>query len=167
MEYKGFKIRNALPGDAEEIAQIYNHYIEKTIITFEEEVVTGDTIEGRMQNVRSSRFPWLVAERDGRLLGYSYAGRWKDRCSYRYSSEVTVYLRPGHFGKGVGSALYSELLPALKARGIHVAVGGIALPNEASVKLHEKMGFLKAAHFKEVGFKFDRWIDVGYWQCIL
>ena len=167
MEDRNYIIRDALPGDAEEIARIYNYYIEKTIITFEEEAVSGDTIEGRMQDVRSSRFPWFVAEQDGRLLGYSYACKWKERRSYRYSSEVTVYLGPGHVGKGIGTALYGKLLPAIKSRRIHVAVGGIALPNEASVKLHEKMGFLKSAHFKEVGFKFNRWIDVGYWQCIL
>ena len=111
--------------------------------------------------------PWFVAEQDGVILGYSYASKWKGRCAYRYSMEVTVYLRPDRVGRGLGSALYSKLLPALKSQRIHVAVGIIALPNEASVKLHEKMGFLKAAHFKEVGFKFERWIDVGYWQLIL
>ena len=78
--------------------------------------------------------------------------------------EVTVYVAPGHAGRGIGSRLYGELFPILKTRGIHAVIGGIALPNEASVALHEKFGMRKVAHFEEVGFKFDRWIDVGYWQ---
>ena len=90
----------------------------------------------------------------------------RERCVSLFT-EVTVYVIPDHVGKGIGSALYSKLLPALKSQGIHVAIGGIALPNEASIKFHEKMGFFKVAHFQEVGFKFNRWIDVGYWQRIL
>ncbi len=167
MKDQKYKIRDVLPGDAAGIAQIYNHYIENTIVTFEEEAVSGEDICQRIKNVRSSRLPWFVAERDGEILGYSYASRWKERCAYRYSMEVTVYLGSAHAGKGLGAALYGELLPALKSREIHVAVGVIALPNAASVNLHEKMGFLKVAHFKEVGYKFDRWIDVGCWQILL
>ena len=83
---------------------------------------------------------------------------------YRFSVEVTVYVAPGHAGRGIGSTLYGELFPMLKTLGIRAVIGGIALPNEASVALHEKFGMRKVAHFGEVGFKFDRWIDVGYWQ---
>ena len=162
-----FSIRSVLSDDAAELAKIYNHYIENTIITFEEESVTDDIIKERITEVQSSHLPWLVVEQEGNILGYAYAGKWKGRCAYRYSVEVTVYLRPDSVGKGIGSALYSKLLPALKTRGTHVAIGGIALPNKESVNLHEKMGFLKVAHFKEVGFKFNHWIDVGYWQRIL
>ena len=167
MEEKNYIIRNVLSDDAEEIARIYNHYITETIITFEEEAVTGDIIRERINEVRSARLPWFVAEREDYILGYCYAAKWKERCAYRFSTEVTVYLRPDLAGKGIGSSLYGKLIPVLKDRGIHAAVGGIALPNEASIYLHEKMGFVKAAHFKEVGFKFDRWIDVGFWQLIL
>lgn len=85
----------------------------------------------------------------------------------RFSTEVTAYVALDHTGQGIGSRLYGELLPALKDRDIHAVLGEIALPDEASVSFHEKFGFSKVAHFREVGFKFNRWIDVGYWQCIL
>lgn len=167
MDDQKYKIRNVLPGDAPEIVKIYNYYIANTVITFEEDAVCVDTINERINEIQMSNLPWLIAEQDGKILGYSYSNKWKGRCAYRYSTEVTVYISPDYVGKGIGSALYGRLLPALKSQGIHVAIGGIALPNEASIKLHEKMGFLKVAHFQEVGFKFNRWVDVGYWQHIL
>jgi L-amino acid N-acyltransferase YncA len=89
------------------------------------------------------------------------------RCAYRYSVESTVYLDPSFTGKGVGTRLYERLLASLRASGIHVVIGGIALPNPRSVAFHEKFGLTKAAHFNEVGFKFGEWIDVGYWQARL
>jgi L-amino acid N-acyltransferase YncA len=104
---------------------------------------------------------------EDQILGYSYAGKWKGRCAYRNSFEATVYLSSDHVGNGIGSAPCGKLLAALKPLGIHMAIGSIALPNEANVRLHEKKGFEKAAHFEDVGFKFNRWIDVGYWQRIL
>lgn len=162
-----YKIRDVLTVDATEIAQIYNHYISHTIITFEEENVSGDVISARIEAARLSHLPWIVAEQEGNILGYAYASEWNGRSAYRYSKEVTVYVSPDHVGKGLGSALYKRLLSALKSCGIHVAIAGISLPNEASIKLHERMGFSKVAQFSEVGFKFDRWIDVGYWQRIL
>ncbi|HEV8248126.1 MAG TPA: GNAT family N-acetyltransferase, partial [Polyangiaceae bacterium] len=98
------------------------------------------------------------------IVGYAYATRWRTRPAYRFSTEITVYLDPECRRLGIGSRLYEELLAKLQARGVHAAMAGIALPNEASVALHEKFGFSKVAHFKEVGFKFNTWIDVGYWQ---
>jgi phosphinothricin acetyltransferase len=110
-------------------------------------------------------YPWLVAlDGDGMVVGYSYAIKWKERVAYRHTAEATVYLRDGHVGRGHGRALYAALLQALDARGCHVVLGCIAIPNEASVALHERMGFRKVAHFNEVGFKHGRWLDVGYWQ---
>jgi phosphinothricin acetyltransferase len=167
MEELKYKIRDALSIDAKEIAQIYNHYITNTIITFEEDIVSDAIICDRINEVQGAGLPWFVAEQNGKILGYCYASKWKGRCAYRFSAEVTVYVNPEQVGKGIGFALYSKLLPALKDHGIHVAIGGIALPNEVSIKLHEKLGFLKVAQFAEVGFKFNRWIDVGYWQRIL
>lgn len=160
-------IRGVLPADSEAVAKIYNHYVRKTIITFEDKPVSPGEIKKRIQEVLSFALPWLVAELQGEILGYAYASKWKARAAYRFSVEVTVYVSPEHFRHGIGSQLYNHLLPALKAKGVHVAMGGIALPNIASVGLHEKLGFEKVAHFKEVGFKFDQWVDVGYWQCIL
>ena len=113
--------------------------------------------------------PWLVAEGPAQeCAGYAYAGRrHKNRCAYRHSVEVTVYVEPEAVGAGWGTQLYAGLFAALRQTAAHFAVGGIALPNDASVALHEKFGMRKVAHFSEVGFKFDRWIDVGYWQLLL
>lgn len=137
------------------------------MITFEKELVSAAEIAQRIEDVRSASLPWLVAEQAGRVVGYAYATKWKARFGYRFSAEVTVYVAPADAGRRIGSNLYAELFPILRARGIHAVIGGIAMPNEASVALHEKFGMRKVAHFKEVGFKFDRWVDVGYWQCML
>jgi len=157
-------IRPATPQDAADLAAIYNPYIEKTIITFEEQAITPADIAQRVTEVQSAELPWLVAEIGGRVVGYAYASKWKGRCAYRYSVESTVYLNESQTGKGLGTQLYRALLNELAGRKIHAVIGGIALPNEASVKLHERLGFKKVAHFPEVGFKFGRWVDVGYWQ---
>lgn len=157
-------IREALPGDAAGIARIYNHYVSQTVITFEEDPVSTTEMSSRISEAGSATLPWLVAERGDSLLGYAYARKWGVRSAYRLTTEVTLYVAPDFGRIGIGSRLYEDLLPRLQARGIHTAIGGIALPNEASVALHEKFGFSKAAHFREVGFKFNRWVDVGYWQ---
>ncbi|MEJ2479827.1 MAG: GNAT family N-acetyltransferase [Acidihalobacter sp.] len=157
-------IRTATAGDAEGIAEIYNHYIANTVITFEEQTVTPQQMAERIEAVGSDSLPWLAAERDGRLLGYAYATPWKTRSAYRFAVETTVYLDPEALGQGIGSRLYETLFADLGRRGVRAAIGGIALPNPASVALHEKLGMKKVAHFERVGFKFDQWIDVGYWQ---
>ena len=157
-------IRSANPTDAEAITAIYNHYIRETIITFEEEeIVVGDML-ARMAEIEGTHLPWIVAEQYGEVIGYAYAAKWKSRCSYRYSAEATVYLNPKFTGRGIGHSLYGELIALVREQGAHVLIGGIALPNDASVALHEKLGMKKVAHFEAVGYKFDTWIDVGYWQ---
>ena len=161
------RIRPADGADADALGAIYNHYVTQTVATFEEQALSAAEVVARIQAVQAMALPWLIAEQDGTVLGYAYATRWKQRASYRLSTETTVYLQPGCSGRGIGSALYEQLLRALRARGIHTAVGGIALPNEASVALHEKFGFEKVAQFREIGFKLGRWVDVGYWQKIL
>jgi phosphinothricin acetyltransferase len=163
-------IRAATLSDAAAIAGIYNHYVTETVVTFEEEPVPAAEIARRIEEVQSASLPWLVAEAGADasdIAGYAYATRWKVRSGYRLSAEITVYLAPGRAGQGIGSKLYGQLFPLLQARRIHAVMGGIALPNEASVALHEKFGMRKVAHFEQVGFKLDRWIDVGYWQRIL
>jgi phosphinothricin acetyltransferase len=136
-------------------------------VTFEEEALPPSEIAQRIKVVWSASLPWLVAEVGGQVAGYAYASKWHGRSAYRFSTEITVYVAPAHVGRGIGSKLYGQLFPILRDRGIHAVIGGIALPNEASVALHEKFGLEKVAHFREVGYKFDRWIDVGYWQRIL
>lgn len=157
-------IRAATPADAAGIAEIYNHYVASTIVTFEEEPVSTADYAKRIEAVQSASLPWLVAEEASRIVGYAYAAKWHARSAYRFSVEVTAYLAPTDTGRGLGTALYGELFPMLETRGFHSMLGGISLPNEASVALHEKFGLRKAAHYREVGFKFGRWIDVGYWQ---
>ncbi|GAB2879928.1 GNAT family N-acetyltransferase [Pseudoduganella ginsengisoli] len=157
-------LRDATVDDAPAIAAIYNPYIIDTTISFEEDPVQDDEIARRIGDVQAAGLPWLVAEEEGVVIGYAYATKWRVRHAYRHSVESTVYLAPAAARKGVGSALYQALLERLRAGGYHLVIGGIALPNDASVALHEKMGYEKAAHFKEVGFKFGRWLDVGYWQ---
>ena len=160
-------IRSAEPTDADAIARIYNYYIAETVVTFEVDELSSAEIAERIQAIQSDSYPWLVAQQGEDVVGYAYAGKWHSRCAYRFAAEMTVYLAPGHARNGLGSRLYERVIELLKPRGIHTVIGGIALPNDASVALHEKFGFQKAAHYREVGFKFDRWIDVGYWQRIL
>ena len=158
-------IHGVILDNAEAICNIYSHYIEETLVTFEEESVSIEKMQCRI-NDEAGSFPWLVFESDGDILGYAYASRWKGRCAYRYSVESTVYLAPDVTGRGIGSQLYDALLPILRDRAIHSLIGGIALSNPAIINLHEKMGFKRVAHFKEIGWKFKKWIDVGYWKLI-
>jgi phosphinothricin acetyltransferase len=158
------EIRPAVPADADALSRIYNHYVAKTHVTFEEDPITPDEMARRIHDVAGADFPWIVGERNGRLVGYAYVGPWRPREAYRFSAEATVYIDSASTGQGIGSQLYGALLPAAAARGLHVVVGVIALPNDASVRLHERFGFKKVAHLEEIGFKFGRWIDVGYWE---
>jgi L-amino acid N-acyltransferase YncA len=157
-------IRPATGADATAVADVYNHYIKETTVTFEEAEVIPSEIGRRIQEVASASLPWLIAEQEATVVGYAYAGKWHSRTGYRFSAEIAVYVEADHTRIGAGSRLYDHLFPMLQARGIHAVMAGIALPNEPSVALHEKFGLTKVAHFTEVGFKFDRWIDVGYWQ---
>ena len=156
-------IRHATLADAAQICAIYNHYVLETNVTFEEESLEVDTMSRRMQTVLTE-LPWLVCADEQGLLGYSYATRWQQRSAYRHSLEATVYLRPDAVGKGIGFQLYDALLSKLRTGSHHTVVGCIALPNEASIALHERLGFKKVGHFREVGRKFGTWLDVGYWQ---
>jgi L-amino acid N-acyltransferase YncA len=159
-------IRNVNIEDAGAICDIYNHYVLNTTITFEEEPVSIKEMQGRIVEVTAS-LPWSVSEESGKVIGYAFASNWKSRCAYRFSVESTVYLHPDFIGKGIGRRLYESLISELRNRSLHGVIGGIALPNEGSVALHERLGFIKVAHFKEVGLKFGQWIDVGYWQLLL
>jgi phosphinothricin acetyltransferase len=159
-------IRDITVSDAPQICEIYNHYILNTIITFEELIVSEQEMRLRIEET-IKKLPWIVFEKEGEISGYAYASEWKSRCAYKYSLESTVYLRNGSEGNGIGSQLYDVLIRKIKDKKYHAIIGGISLPNEASIALHEKYGFEKIGHFKEVGYKFNSWIDVGYWELIL
>ena len=160
-------IRMATVEDAAAIAAIYNPYVADTCITFETEPVQAAGMAARITEVLDAGLPWLLAEDAAGVAGFAYASKWKGRCAYRFSVESTVYLHRGHTGRGIGRALYGRLLEEIRARRMHAVIGGIALPNAASVALHERLGFRKVAHFEQVGYKQDRWVDVGYWQLLI
>lgn len=160
-------IRDATIDDAGAICTIYNYYIENTVISFEEEPLVVEDMQKRMETVFSNKLPWLVYLDKHEITGYAYATRWHSRASYKYSVESSVYLKHDVIGNGIGSSLYAELIDRLQALNYHAVIGGIALPNAASVALHEKFGFEQVAHYRETGFKYGKWIDVGYWELIL
>ena len=159
-------IRPALPDDAPQICDIYNRYVGQTIITFEEETVSNAEMSRRIADTTVT-FPWLVAECNGSIAGYAYATTWKSRSAYRFAVESAIYLKPDLTGQGIGHELYETLIGELRKRRVHSVIGGIALPNPASVALHEKLGFSKIGQFREVGWKLDTWVDVGYWELVL
>lgn len=159
-------VRLAGEADVPRIQAIYNHYITTSTATFEEHELDLPQVRARIDKVRSTGFPWTVVGGET-IEGYAYARPWHERAAYRYSAEVSLYVAPGCLQRGVGTALYRDLLTRLSTAGMRTAIGGVALPNPASVALHEKFGFEKVAHYKAVGFKFDRWIDVAYYQYLL
>lgn len=159
-------IRTASMKDSPAIAAIYNWYIENTTITFEEEVVEPGDMAQRMV-VADQTQPWLVLEIDGEILGFACAAKWKQRSAYRFARETSIYVLEKEHGKGHGRALYEALIKELRETSIHVLIAGIALPNDRSIELHEKLGFEKVGEFREVGKKFGRFLDVGYWQLTL
>lgn len=157
-------VRTVLITDAAAIAEIYNYYVTRTTVSFEETPVSAEQMAQRIAAVLDQQLPWLVAELDGELVGYAYASRWKERSAYRFAVESSVYLRHGLAARGLGTQLYRQLLADLHKAGKHTVIGGVTLPNEASIGLHRKLGFEQVALFRQVGYKFDRWLDVSYWQ---
>lgn len=160
-------IRLVILEDAQGICDIYNHYVEKSISTFETEPITAEAMTERIEQVIFGyKLPWFVYAVDEKILGYSYATKWKPRVAYSKTVETSIYIHPNHIGRGIGRQLYSATVEWLKELEFHSLLGGIALPNDASIELHEKLGFQKVGQLKEVGYKFDKWIDVGYWELV-
>ncbi|MES1991914.1 MAG: arsinothricin resistance N-acetyltransferase ArsN1 family B [Pseudomonadota bacterium] len=155
-------IRIARVSDAKAIGDIYAPYVRDTVISFE--YVPSDEAEMKARIVKiTSRLPWLVYEEAGAVLGYAYASPHRDRAAYQWSVEVGIYIGSEAQRRGIGRALYAVLLSALRLQGCHRAYGGITLPNAASVGLHEACGFKAIGIYREVGFKFGKWHDVGWW----
>jgi phosphinothricin acetyltransferase len=159
-------IRTATTNDAGAVQAIYAPYVEKTAISFEEIAPNVDEMAARIEAVLQN-YPYLIAEREDQIIGYAYAGRHAARAAYRFSVEVTAYVAEDARRTGVGRALYGVLLPELAGRGFHAAYAGVTLPNPASVGLLEAVGFEQLGTYREVGFKFGQWLDVGWWQKIL
>jgi phosphinothricin acetyltransferase len=157
-------VRPVRAEDAAAICAIYNHHVTDTVVTFEETPVAAEEMARR---IRESVHPWLVVEDEGDVAGYASASTWKSRASYRHTVESSVYVDRGFQRRGHGRRLYEALLAELRARHVHCVVAGISLPNAASVALHERLGFAPAGVLREVGHKFDRWVDVGYWTLVL
>ncbi|MDP9073914.1 MAG: N-acetyltransferase family protein [Actinomycetota bacterium] len=159
----GVHVRLATATDAPAIQAVYAPFVEATPISFEYEVPTADHIAARISATLPD-FPWLVAEEAGRVVGYAYSHGFAPRAAYRWSVETSIYLDAVVHGRGLGRALYSRLLAVLSVQGYQEAFAGIALPNPASVALHEATGFVAVGRYARVGWKLGSWHDVGWWQ---
>ena len=158
------RIRAATPEDAASIADIYAPYVTASAVSFEAEPPGPDEIRGRMA-AGADLYPWLAAEEEGGgLAGYAYAAAFRTRIAYRFTVETTIYLRAEAQGRGLGRLLYAPLLALLERQGFTQAIAAIALPNDASVRLHERLGFRHAGTYAQVGRKLGTWWDVGLWQ---
>ena len=157
-------IRNVKLADARDIAEIYNYYIENTIITFEIERIDAKEEEARIRKIINSNYPYIVYEEKGKVIGYAYLSKWREREAYKNTLETSIYLHKDYLHKGIGKKLYKELIESGKKLGIHALIGGLSVPNPESQKLHEYFGFEKVGIFKEVGYKFNQYIDVEFWQ---
>ncbi|HFI0037232.1 TPA: N-acetyltransferase family protein [Streptococcus suis] len=156
-------IRSAQIEDAADLVAIYAPYVETTAITFETQVPTVADFASRI-NKTLEKFPYLVAEVEGRIVGYAYASTYYARAAYDWTVELSVYVSREARGKGIGSLLYDAIEEDLKARGFMNFLACIALPNPASIALHGKRGYEQVAHFKKVGYKFDTWHDIVWLQ---
>jgi len=159
-------IRKVTIEDAETITAIYNYYILNSAATFEEHCVPVSFFEEKITTA-DSKFPWLVYEVNNTIVGYTCSSPWKPRSGYRYTAEISIYLKHDSIEKGIGTILYTALINQLKKSNFNAIIGGVTLPNPSCVRLHEKLGFEKIAHFKKVGYKFNKWNDVAYWQLLL
>lgn len=158
------KIRRATVDDAAAVAAIYAPYVTGTVVSFETEAPDANETARRIEEVGDA-YPWLLAhEDDGAVMGYAYACAFRTRPAYRFTVEMTVYIADSAHRRGIGTLLYRALLPLLEAQGFAQAIAAITLPNEASVRLHERLGFHQVGTYERVGFKFREWRSVGLWQ---
>ncbi len=159
-------LRLAAAPDFAAIAAITNHYIATTAIHFGDRPVTAAELR-ELWEEHAQVYPWLVVEAAGKVAGYAKAGVFRARAAYRWTTEIGVYLDPACRGRGLGRLVYGRLCAMLQVQGFHAAIGGIAMPNDASVRLHEQLGFTHWGTLRRAGRKFDRWHDVSFWQLAL
>ena len=159
-------IRPVTLADAEAITEIYNRYIKETTITFEVEPITVEEMQSRIKEI-SAQFPYFVYEEEGRVLGYCYAHLWKQRAAYSKTLETTIYLDRNATHRGIGSLMVKHLITLCREQGYHALIACITEGNEASVRMHERLGFKQVSEFKEVGQKFGHWLGVVDLEFIL
>jgi phosphinothricin acetyltransferase len=157
------EIRFAEPEDAAAIVAVYGPYCDGTVISFETAAPTAEQMRERIERI-TKQFPWLVCEINGEVAGYVHACPHRERAAYRWAVDVAVYVAPHHHRRGIGQALYSVLFQILRAQGYFKAYAGVTLPNPGSVGLHEAVGFKPLAVYPGVGYKFGKWLDVGWWE---
>lgn len=159
-------IRPTIAGDFPAIAALTNEFIVGTAVHFAFEPVTADEMSRQWMETRE-RYPWLIAEIDGRFAGYAKAGPWRARAAYQWTAEAGIYMTAESRGGGRGRQLYAALIAALRTRGFHSVIGGMTLPNEASQRLHASLGFTRIGVFREAGHKLGEWHDVAFYQLML
>ncbi|OJU17718.1 MAG: hypothetical protein BGN88_00250 [Clostridiales bacterium 43-6] len=161
-------IRTVQPKDAKALREIYAPYVETTWVTFETEVPDVEEIRRRVETYHFQLgFPYYVAEQGGETVGYAYAHPFHERAAFRYTAETSVYVKQGFEGSGIGTKLYQVVLNDLKQSGFHKVIAILGYPNEASKRFHEKLGFRETGVLHEVGYKFDCWLDAGYFEKVL
>lgn len=150
-------------GDAQALLDIYNYYVLNSTATFDIEVLSLKTFIDKLNHINAD-YPFIVFEEDNEILGYAYGSRFRPKPAYNYVVESTVYVKHTAHGKQIGTKLYAKLLSLLKEMNLHTVLGVLTIPNESSIKLHEKFGFEQVANLKEVGLKFGTWQNIGIWQ---
>lgn len=156
-------IRQIITSDIPEILPIYNYHVQNTVVTFDIIPLSLEQFTEKVKRI-SNEFPFLVYIENNEILGFTYASKWRQKPAYNHTVESTVYTKNSAQRKNIGTKLYHELLKQLTVKGYKIVIGGISLPNEPSIKFHEKFGYEKVGHFSKVGKKFDKWVDVAFWQ---
>ncbi|MCB0802476.1 MAG: N-acetyltransferase [Flavobacteriales bacterium] len=156
-------IRSFQKEDTGQLLEIYNHYVKTSISTLDIDEVNLETFSKEMERI-ASRYPFIVYTKGKQVLAYAYVNLWKAKQGYDKTVESTVYIHESVVGQGIGTLMYRHLNKILKTKGYQCVIACLSLPNAISVALHEKIGFNKVAHFPGIAVKFDKKIDVGYWQ---
>ena len=159
-------IRNVLNSDIPQVVEILNHYVRNDSCTFQINTYSISEISEKIAEI-TKVYPYIVMEEGNEVIGFAYASRWREKNAYDKSAETTIYLNPKHKYRGLGKILYQELIEQLREKNFRLLVACLTLPNPSSVRLHESLGFEKAGEFRDAGYKFNRWCDVGFWQKVL
>nr|WP_316653206.1 N-acetyltransferase family protein [uncultured Gellertiella sp.] len=162
-----FFIREATPGDIPAILAIYNDAVRETTAIWNDVIVDFDNRRRWMEERQARAYPVLVAERDGRAVGYASYGDWRPHDGYRHTREHSIYVDSANRGRGIGKALLAALIDAARAQGVHVLIGCIEAENTGSIALHRSLGFREVGTFREVGQKFGRWLDLACLELVL